>query len=582
MGLVVTIEDYSETSKSPYSSALFEQPADDTSGNDEEELTHEALVETYMELHKKWLMMIGLNKKLTETVTSLTEEKDKLWQEVKLLVAQKVEQQEDISALKKELIGMSQECLSLLAQKVELLGAVSPLKIEDGHRGLGFNGNSGSDKTSSVKAKLKPAQRARQSVNRYPEKQLGNQGRKQLMPNRGRHGTEWRRKNRTCWYCYQMGHIKSRQVWKPKTRKEVCFVALSSFSHMKEECWYLDSGCSAHMTGNPQYLINVKPIRKRQFVTFGDGGKGQVIGCGTLKVPDLPELKDVLLVDRLKVNLISISRLCDEGQSVTFTRDSCQVLDRNGDTLMEGSRSSNKSYVLGTVGTGVATVSATNTINEIKYRELVACSSSPKNVNKAFIDEIWVVAIHVELEELIRYEAWKLYHLVHSHELKETIYRLTQAPRAWYETFLIDHGYERGGEEKHMFVMSTQKLVGQFVRMQKELQLTMMGEMKHLPGTHVDQVLGERESIAAGSCCTQFLCMKQNLSEHGVERVKKFLPKNPVQHSMSRYHFIRELVEKKVITSKHMTTVTAVLTMPLDAAQFETLRSSLGLRVIAN
>ncbi|CAM8934576.1 unnamed protein product [Rhodiola kirilowii] len=215
-------------------------------------------------------------------------------------------------------------------------------RIEDGHRGLGFHGNSGSDKTSAIKAKLKPAQRAEQSVNHYPEKQLGNQRRKQLLPNRRRHGTEWRRKNRTCWYCYQMGHIKSRQVWKPKTRKEVCFVALSSFSHMKEECWYLDSGCSAHMTSNPQYLINVKPIRKRQFVTFGDGGKGQVIGCGTLKVPDLPELEDILLVDGLKVNLISISRLCDEGQSVTFTCDFCQVLDRNGDTLMEGSRHQTK------------------------------------------------------------------------------------------------------------------------------------------------------------------------------------------------------------------------------------------------
>ncbi|CAM8911388.1 unnamed protein product [Rhodiola kirilowii] len=276
MGLVVTIEDCSETSKSPYSSALSEQPADDTSGNDEEELTHEALAETYMELHKKCLLVIGLNKKLTEIVASLTEEKDKKWQEVKLLVAQKVEQQEDISALKKELIGMSQECSSLLAQKVELLGAVSPLKIEDGHRGLGFNGNSGSDKTSSIKAKLKPTQRAEQNVNHYPEKQRGNQGRKKLIHNRGRHGTEWRRNNRTCWYCYQLGHIKSRcrlllaeqkvmesrvtprvkQVWKPKTRKEVCFVALSSFSHMKEECWYLDSGCSAHMTGNPQYLID--------------------------------------------------------------------------------------------------------------------------------------------------------------------------------------------------------------------------------------------------------------------------------------------------------------------------------------
>ncbi|CAM8953810.1 unnamed protein product [Rhodiola kirilowii] len=252
VGLVVTIEDVSEISENPYSSALPEQPVNDaSSSNDEEELIHEALAETYKDLHKKWLMMIGLNKKLTKTVTSLTEEKDKICQEVKLLVAQKVEHQEDLSDLKKELIGMSQELSSLLAQKVDLLGAVSSPKvemekirethptglvklrrknvdlsrkevhllnkvqslelqiemerdnhagtmkelskfkrsaktlnsgsknlesilrsqrIEDGHRGLGFNGNSGSDTTSSVKAKLKPPQRVEQSVNHYPEK----------------------------------------------------------------------------------------------------------------------------------------------------------------------------------------------------------------------------------------------------------------------------------------------------------------------------------------------------------------------------------------------------------------------------
>ncbi|CAM8914420.1 unnamed protein product [Rhodiola kirilowii] len=391
VGLVVTIEDCSETSENPYSSALSKQPVNDASSSDDEGHAHETSIETYKELYEKWLLVIGLNKKLTETVAGLTEKKkDKKWQEVELLLAQKVELLDTVSVLKAEmeknrethpagLVELRRKNDDLSRKEAHLLNSGSKnlesiprsQRIEDGHRGLAFNGNSGSDKTSSVKAKLKPAQRAEQSVNHYPEKQLGNQGRKKLMHNRGRHGTEWRRNNRTCWYCYQMGHIKSRcrlllaeqkvmesrvtprvrQVWKPKTRKEVCFVALSSFSHMKEECWYLDSGCSAHMTGNPQYLINVKPIRKRQFVTFGDGGKGQVIGCGTLKVPDLPELEDVLLVDGLKVNLISISRLCDEGQSVTFTRDSCQVLDRNGDTLMEGSRSSNKSYVLGTIGT---------------------------------------------------------------------------------------------------------------------------------------------------------------------------------------------------------------------------------------
>ncbi|CAM8914419.1 unnamed protein product [Rhodiola kirilowii] len=247
MGLVVTIEDCSETNKSPYSSALSEQPIDDASSSDDEGLAHETSAETYKELYEKWLLVIGLNKKLTETVASLTEEKDKKWQEVELIVSQKVEHQEEISDLKHEMIGMNQEHSSLLAQKVKLLDTVSVLKAEmeknrethpaglvelrrknaelsrkevhllnkveslelqiemerDNHAatmkelskfkrsakmlnlgsknlesilrsqriedelglgedelGLGFNGNSGSDKTSSVKAKLKPAQRA--------------------------------------------------------------------------------------------------------------------------------------------------------------------------------------------------------------------------------------------------------------------------------------------------------------------------------------------------------------------------------------------------------------------------------------
>ncbi|CAM8948081.1 unnamed protein product [Rhodiola kirilowii] len=87
MGLVVTFEDCSETSDNPYSSALSEQTVDDASSSDDEGLAHETSTETYKELYEKWLLVIGLNKKLTETVASLTEEKDKKWQEVELLLA---------------------------------------------------------------------------------------------------------------------------------------------------------------------------------------------------------------------------------------------------------------------------------------------------------------------------------------------------------------------------------------------------------------------------------------------------------------------------------------------------------------
>ncbi|CAM8877595.1 unnamed protein product [Rhodiola kirilowii] len=72
----------------------------------------------------------------------------------------------------------------------------------------------------------------------------------------------------------------------------------------------------------------------------------------------------------------------------------------------------------------------------------------------------------------------------------------------------------------------------------------------------------EAEYIAAGSSCTQLLWMKEMLSEYGVTQKEMTLycdnmsaisiSKNPVQHSRTkhidiRHHFIRELVEQKVV-----------------------------------
>ncbi|CAM8995160.1 unnamed protein product [Rhodiola kirilowii] len=109
------------------------------------------------------------------------------------------------------------------------------------------------------------------------------------------------------------------------------------------------------MTGDPRFLMKIQPVIKKQFVTFGDGGKGQVIGCGTLKVLDLAFLEDTLLVEGLKVNLISISQLGDGGYHVKFTHNSCQVSTKRGGILMKGSRAANNCYLIGSDGTGAGT-----------------------------------------------------------------------------------------------------------------------------------------------------------------------------------------------------------------------------------
>ena len=54
----------------------------------------------------------------------------------------------------------------------------------------------------------------------------------------------------------------------------------SAFKVMDTCLWYLDSGCSRHMTGD-RYLFKVFESKKGGNVTFGDGSKSQIKGKGS-------------------------------------------------------------------------------------------------------------------------------------------------------------------------------------------------------------------------------------------------------------------------------------------------------------
>ena len=59
--------------------------------------------------------------------------------------------------------------------------------------------------------------------------------------------------------------------------------------------WYLDSGCSRHMTGDKSLFKKLKE-KINDYVTFDDGSHAQVLGKGTIEIPGLPLLKDVLYI----------------------------------------------------------------------------------------------------------------------------------------------------------------------------------------------------------------------------------------------------------------------------------------------
>ena len=54
------------------------------------------------------------------------------------------------------------------------------------------------------------------------------------------------------------------------------------------------------------------------FVTFGNNAKGKIIGIGNVGNSPTPIIKNVLIADNLKHNLLSISQFCDKGYRVVF------------------------------------------------------------------------------------------------------------------------------------------------------------------------------------------------------------------------------------------------------------------------
>ena len=127
------------------------------------------------------------------------------------------------------------------------------------------------------------------------------------------------------------------------SKHEVCFMMKSTFK-VKDTClWYLDNDCSRHMTGD-RSLFKVFESKKGGNVTFGDGSKSQIKGKGIISLPGLLDIANVLYVER--VNLLSISQICDQDFMVLFSKGKCFVMNEFGKKLISGVRTLDNCYGL--------------------------------------------------------------------------------------------------------------------------------------------------------------------------------------------------------------------------------------------
>jgi hypothetical protein len=95
----------------------------------------------------------------------------------------------------------------------------------------------------------------------------------------------------------------------------------------------LDSGRTNHMIGDKDMFHSLQLTQEAQEIVFGDSGKSEVIGIGNILISDHQSLSNVLLVDSLIYNLMSVSQLCGMGYDCLFTDVDVKILRREDSSI---------------------------------------------------------------------------------------------------------------------------------------------------------------------------------------------------------------------------------------------------------
>jgi hypothetical protein len=99
-------------------------------------------------------------------------------------------------------------------------------------------------------------------------------------------------------------------------KNEEC--TLAPQAKQKKHGWYVDSGCSKHMTGDRDRVLTLRKERDGS-VSFRNDDSTKIIGKDTVRIENKnTKEENVLLVEDIKHNLLSVSQMCDQGHKVTF------------------------------------------------------------------------------------------------------------------------------------------------------------------------------------------------------------------------------------------------------------------------
>ena len=96
----------------------------------------------------------------------------------------------------------------------------------------------------------------------------------------------------------------------------------------------LDSGCTNHMTEEKDMFTSFQPSHEQNGnIVFGDNGKGEVLGLDKIAISNDNSISNVLLVNSLRYNLLSVLQLCEMGYNCLFMDNGVEVYRREDSSI---------------------------------------------------------------------------------------------------------------------------------------------------------------------------------------------------------------------------------------------------------
>ncbi|KAH9679772.1 hypothetical protein KPL71_026267 [Citrus sinensis] len=311
----------------------------------------------------------------------------------------------------------------------------------------------------------------------------------------------------------------------------------------KKNKWYLDSGCSRHMTRNYAWFSSFTKIENGGDVSFGDNSKGKILGIGDpsrgittrsslrntcehavfisqiepKSFADAKNDESWIMAMQEELNQFERNKVWElvpkpEHQSIIGTKlvfrnkmDESGVVVRNKARLVAQGYNQEEGIDIDETFAPVAR------LESIRMLLAFACHKDfilfQMDVKSAFLNGYIMEEVYVKQPPGFENEKFPN----HVYKLSKALYGLKQASRAWYDrlkNFLLDNGFSMGKADTTLFIKNknqdilvvqiyvddiifgstNESLCKEFSScMSKEFEMSMMGELKYFLGLQIKQ-----------------------------------------------------------------------------------------------